>query len=282
LGEGGMGRVFKARHLRMGRLAALKVIRKEKLASRNALRRFQREVRLAARLDHPNVVHAYDAGQVGSTHYFVMEYVEGTDLYRLVQKRGPLPVALACDYIRQAALGLQHAHECGVVHRDVKPHNLMVTPTDRVKVLDVGLALSAETAAEGLTRPGVALGTVDFLAPEQVTDPSSADARADLYGLGCTLYFLLTGRVPFPARAKVQKLLAHLGQEATPVNKIRPGVGPGVSAVVERLLAKRPDDRYPSAAALAEELERLAPSLPWEVDVLAPWSGRADDDTVKD
>jgi serine/threonine protein kinase len=265
LGEGGMGQVFKARHLRMGRIVAIKVIHRERLGKANAVRRFQREVRAAARLDHPNVVHAYDAGQAGSLHYFVMEYIEGIDLHRLVEQQGPLPAAQACEYVRQAALGLQHVHEMGLIHRDVKPHNLMRTPAERIKVLDVSLVRRTDPATDSsvaMTRKGAVLGTVDFLAPEQAADPGAADIRADLYSLGCTFYFLLSGRVPFPEGSLVEKLLKHQREEPAPLEQARPGLPPQVTAVVRRLMAKSAENRYPTAADLAMALEALPPLPP--------------------
>jgi serine/threonine protein kinase len=257
LGEGGMGQVYKARHQLMDRLVALKVIRRERLGEAQAQQRFLREARAAAQLRHPNVVLTFDAGQVGETPYFVMEYVEGIDLGRLVAQRGPLPVAQACEYARQAALGLQHAHERGMVHRDVKPSNLLVTHGGTlVKLLDLGLALLPTpdgTREENLTAPGVFLGTPAYTAPEQATDARRADIRADLYSLGCTLYFLLTGRPPFNG-TMVEMLAGHLHDEATPVEQLRPEVPAGVGKVVRRLLAKRPEQRYQTPAEVARAL----------------------------
>jgi serine/threonine protein kinase len=263
LGEGGMGQVYRARHRHMGRVVALKVIRKEKLARPEAVRRFYREAQAAAQVSHPNIVLAFDAGPAGPTHYLATEYVEGTDLARLVKERGSLPVAVACDYVRQAALGLQHAHERGMVHRDVKPHNLMVTTQGgqaMVKLLDLGLARLEQPAGKevGLTQIGVVLGTPDYLAPEQALDARSADIRADLYGLGCTLYYLLAGRPPFRAASVTDLLLKHQTEEPTPLESLRPEVPPGVGAVVRRLMAKRPEDRYQTPAEVAEALEPFA------------------------
>jgi serine/threonine protein kinase len=190
LGHGGMGEVLKARHTRMGRLVALKVIRADRLARTRAVARFEREVQTVARLDHPNIVHAYDAGVLDDALFLAMEYLEGTDLKRLVRAQGPLPAATACEYARQAAEGLQHACERGVVHRDVKPSNLFLTARGEVvKLLDMGLARLLEEEANLLTRRGVPLGTASYQAPEQILDAGAADARSDLYGLGCTLYF---------------------------------------------------------------------------------------------
>jgi serine/threonine-protein kinase len=203
LGEGGMGQVFRARHLRLDRIDALKVIRPEHVASPHAHARFLREARAAARLSHPNIVRVYDAGESGGTLFLAMEYLPGIDLARLVQAAGPLPPGEACDYLRQAALGLQHAHERGLVHRDVKPANLLLAEEQgTIKILDMGLArlrpAEEEQSASGLTESGTLMGTLDYMAPEQAMDPHGVDIRADLYSLGCTLYFLLTGRPPFP------------------------------------------------------------------------------------
>jgi serine/threonine protein kinase len=252
LGEGGMGTVFKARNWKLGRLAALKLIRKERLANEEAVRRFHREIRAAAQLSHPNIVLAYDAGEDNGAHFFTMEYVEGRDLAWVVGRHGPLPVAAACDYIRQGALGLQHAHEKGMVHRDVKPHNLLLNKQGVVKLLDLGLAqfdASEDEESSTLTQEGVVMGTVDYIAPEQVTDSHSVDIRADLYSLGCTLHFLLTGRVPFPGRKPVEKLYRHRHEHPVPVEQLRPEVPGAVAAVVRKLLAKQPQDRYQTPAA---------------------------------
>jgi formylglycine-generating enzyme required for sulfatase activity/tRNA A-37 threonylcarbamoyl transferase component Bud32 len=266
LGEGGMGAVYKARDARLGRVVALKVIRRELLAHPDAARRFLREVRAAAQLSHPNVVHALDAGEAGGTHFLALEFVEGADLATLVRQRGPLPVELARDCVRQAALGLQHAFERGLVHRDVKPSNLLLTRDGQVKVLDLGLARRHQAdegeASTTLTREGAVMGTLDYIAPEQALDAHSADIRADLYSLGCTLYFLLTGRVPFPGGSATEKLLKHQLEEPEPVERLRPGLPPAVAAVVRNLMAKRPEDRYRTPAELAAALAGTVGDVP--------------------
>jgi WD40 repeat protein/tRNA A-37 threonylcarbamoyl transferase component Bud32 len=272
LGEGGMGQVFKARHDLLGRVVAVKVIRKDRLAGPDAVRRFRQEVRAAAQLSHPNLVLAYDADEVRGMHFLVMEYVEGTDLARLVERSGRLPVAQACDYARQAALGLQHVHERGMVHRDVKPSNLLLSQPGRegqsglVKLLDLGLArLGAGPGGERsstLTEEGMVMGTLDYLAPEQAKDAHAVDIRADLYSLGCTLYHLLAGQPPFDRGARLEKLFNHQWGEAVPVERRRPDVPPRVAAVVRRLMAKRPEDRYQTPAELAVALD--------DPDLLAP------------
>jgi serine/threonine protein kinase len=194
----------------MERPVAIKVISKSVLDHPEALARFQGEVKAAARLQHPNTVAAYDTEQVGDLHMLVMEYVEGIDLAKVLEKKGPLPVAHACHYIRQAALGLQHAFEQGMVHRDIKPQNLMRTPRGQVKILDFGLARMARErkCGRGLTQVGAFMGTPEFVAPEQANDAHTADTRADIYSLGCTLYCLLAGRPPF-----AEEILAGSGHE---------------------------------------------------------------------
>jgi serine/threonine-protein kinase len=273
LGEGGMGQVFKARHRILRRVVALKVIRKERLDRPEVVRRFQREVQAAAQLQHPNVVHAFDAGRIGTTHFIAMEFVDGIDLSRLIRQQGPLGIEQACDYIRQAALGLQHAHERGLVHRDIKPANLLATRVPgsdgkpgpggtKVKVLDMGLArlnpALEDEATRGLTQEGTVVGTVDYLAPEQAVNASHVDIRADIYSLGCTFYHLLTGQAPFAGDTALDKLLKHRCEEAVPVEHLRPEVPPGLAAVVRKMMAKQPGDRYQTPAEVALALSALA------------------------
>lgn len=269
LGTGGMGIVYKAEHRLMQRIVALKIIHKRLTERTDAVERFRQEVKAAARLGHPNIVAAYDAEQAGDLHFLVMEYIEGTNLDQLVRSQGSLPVALACEIARQAALGLQHAHERGMVHRDLKPHNLLLTSTGQVKILDFGLArFGSESNGASLTEPGTVLGTPDYIAPEQARDARQADIRADIYSLGCTLYFLLAGRPPFPEGSALQKLMAH--QERTPPSlaTIRPDVPDGLAHIVERLLAKNPAQRFQTPAEVAEQLTCYAagdPSSPFAV-----------------
>jgi serine/threonine-protein kinase len=305
LGEGGMGQVFKARHRSLGRVVALKVIRRNLLENPKAIARFQREVQAAAQLTHPHIVHAFDADQAGGLYFFAMEYVQGIDLARLIKEKGPLAVPQACDYIRQAALGLQHAFERGLVHRDIKPANLLVaglqgreTPGDSiaalprpypdalrwgiVKILDMGLARLDERADRAdstlLTQIGSVMGTPDFIAPEQARNSHRIDIRADLYSLGCTLYFLLSGQPPFPHGTLAEKLLHHQLDEPEPVELVRrtslfhqvPAVRPSMNTteashvpeavqdLLRRLMAKRPDNRFQTPAELAEALTEAA------------------------
>ena len=261
LGEGGMGKVYKARNWKLCRTVALKVVRKDRLSDADAVRRFQREIRAAAQLSHPNIVHAFDAGESGDRHFYVMEYVDGIDLARLVRRDGPLPIEEARDCIRQAALGLQHAYECGLVHRDIKPHNLLRTHGANgrtiVKILDMGLARLDRGEghdSDAMTREGVVMGTLDYLAPEQARNAHLADTRADLYSLGCTLYFLRTGQPPFSGGTPTEKLIKHQMDSPPPVERLRGDVPAWLSAVVERLLAKKPEHRFQTPAEAAEAL----------------------------
>ncbi|HWG47507.1 MAG TPA: serine/threonine-protein kinase, partial [Gemmataceae bacterium] len=259
LGAGGMGVVFKAEHRLMERTVALKIIRKDLTQQAECVERFRQEVKAAARLSHPNIVAAYDAEQAGDLHFLVMEYIEGTSLDQRVRTRGPLPVALAGDIAYQVALGLQHAHERGMVHRDIKPQNLLLTPAGQVKILDFGLArFCRENSSGSLTAPGVVLGTPEYVAPEQALDARQADIRADLYSLGCTLYFLLAGRPPFSEGSTLQKLMAHQQGTPLPLAEIRPDVPAELLRVVERLTAKDPAQRYQTPAEVADQLAPFA------------------------
>jgi serine/threonine protein kinase len=254
---------------RLDRIVALKVIRQDRQDT-EAVRRFQREARAAAKLSHPNIVIVHDFDQVGDNCFIAMEYVEGVDLYHLVKEQGPLAPPLACDYIRQVALGLQHAHERGLVHRDIKPANLLVagiqvgsskeepsdSPSGVVKILDMGMALlhgvdkdSVHGAADG----GL-MGTPDYMAPEQALDFRQVDIRADLYSLGCTFYYLLTGRPPFDEYPLMRKMMMHQQGKVRPVWELRSSVPPEIDAVVQRLLAKKPEERYQTPAALVDAL----------------------------
>lgn len=288
LGEGGMGKVYKAKHRLMGRTVALKVIRRERLVHPDAVRRFHREIQAAAQLSHPNVVLAYDADRLGDVHFFAMEYVQGSDLGKIVRDRGPLPIREACDYSRQAALGLQHAHERGLVHRDIKPSNLLLTaakeeimraalggvialslsdePRGVIKILDMGLARVAEPLVgedpSRITHEGLVIGTPDFLAPEQARNASTVDIRADLYGLGCTLFYMLTAQTPFPGGTPTEKLLKHAIDPAPDVRGLRGEAPAGLANVLAKMMAKKPEDRYQSPAEAAAALEPFSLNSP--------------------
>jgi WD40 repeat protein len=277
LGEGGMGQVFKARDSRLGQLVALKVIHPQLLHDHEARRRFLRETRSLSLLDHPNIVRAIDAGEAEGRLYLAMEFVEGTDLSRLVKEKGGLPIGQACDCVRQAALALQHAHEQGLVHRDVKPSNLLLTADGPVKMLDLGLArLRAGSDVDGattITDTGVVMGTPDYVAPEQVLDSKRVDIRADLYSLGCTLYHLLTGRPPFAGGTVGQKLMQHQMVEPEAIAALRPEVPAALAAVVQKLMAKRPEDRYQNPAEVVAVLDHLLRTGTWAAGPFAGVAG---------
>ncbi len=264
LGEGGMGAVFSARHLLMRRTVALKLIRDELLAHPSARLRFLREVELLGRLSHPHIVTAHDAEQSEGRLFLVMEFCEGASLANLVHKRGPLSIGMACACAQQTALGLQHALEQGLVHRDIKPGNLLVTATG-LKVLDLGLARLGQTSGNGapaLTEAGMFLGTPDYVAPEQARNPLTADIRSDLYSLGCTLYFSLTGQVPFPGGTAMEKAFRHQSEEPAPLQHLRPDVPREVDAIVRRLMAKQPGERFQTPQAAADALRVWAKWTP--------------------
>lgn len=264
LGEGGMGTVYKARHVKLDKLVAIKVLPRDRLQDKAAVARFEREMRAVGRVDHENIVRAMDAGEVGGRHYLVMEYVSGIDLARLLRKLGPLPIADACELIRQAAFGLDEAHAHGMVHRDIKPSNLMLcrSPGRRppnVKILDLGLALLSDAHAPetGLTSTGQVMGTLDYMAPEQGGDSKSVDIRADLYSLGATLYRLLTGEVIYHGakyETPVQKMMALAIEPAPPIQSRRADIPDGLAAIIHRLLEKNPADRYATPDEVAEAL----------------------------
>lgn len=275
LGQGGMGRVYKAVHQTLHRVVALKMLAPRVVNTAKARKLFLREVRAAGQLSHPNIVTAYDANKLDGRHFLVLEYVDGPNLSEFVREHGPLPVGLACEIVRQTAVGLQYAHERGMVHRDIKPSNLLIervekTRTPLVKILDFGLARLHEPHKQDgsdsvLTQANIIMGTPDFLSPEQARGLHNADIRSDLYSLGCTFYYLLTGRVPFPGGTSLQKLLRHGTEEPSPVEQDVPAP---VLAILRRLLAKKPEDRFQTPADLAAALMPYAdPVVPfWTED----------------
>jgi serine/threonine-protein kinase len=289
LGQGGLSQVLRARHRETNSLFAIKMIRPEVFASPEGRTQFLQEVEAMARLDHPNVVQFCDADQHADTYYFAMEYVEGTDLGKVIRLSGALPVHEACDYVRQAALGLQHAYERNLIHRDIKPVNLFLTyqsesksshnllaaagaaaPAGRaarapiqlkplIKILDWGLAslrspkgLCRDSTIELIERSVV--GTADYLSPEQARNANAVDIRGDIYSLGCSLYYLLTGQAPFPDGSLMQKILAHQQAQPRPIDEFRTDVPAGVIAIVKRMMAKRPEDRFQTPASVALSL----------------------------
>ena len=269
IGKGGMGDVYEARHRKMKRTVALKVIKREFVRKPDAVDRFHREVTTAGQLSHPNIVTAYDADQAANFHFMVMEFVDGVDLSQTVKERGALPVAEACNYIQQVAIGLQYAHERGMVHRDIKPHNLMVTKDGTVKILDFGLASLAPGAvlepdtveARGdLTAAGAIMGTPDFISPEQAHDARTADIRSDIYSLGATLYFLLSAQPPFAEGSVMHKLKSHAQSEPEPLSTVRLDVPADLADVITKMMAKDPDKRFQTPEELAEALKPFSQS----------------------
>jgi serine/threonine protein kinase len=269
LGKGGVSQVFKAWHADRNCMVALKVIHPHLLNNAEAVGRFQREVRAVSRLSHPNIVQSFEDDSLGEAHFFAMEFVQGTSLDKLVQLSGPLPLPQACDFIRQAALGLEHAHERGLVHRDIKPANLVqIAGGSLIKILDFGLARLQRSPdgksgpAVALTMEGAIIGTADYMSPEQARDARNADIRSDIYSLGCTFFFLLTGQPPFPGTALMQKLYNHLNMEPPSLSDKRPEVPAELSAFVRKMMAKKPDERFQTPAEVAEALGPFCKQIP--------------------
>ncbi len=260
LGQGGMGAVYKAVHIKLDKLMALKILRKHMLQEPDAVARFEREMKAVGRVNNQYIVQAHDAGEIDGSHYLAMEYVDGSDLLKLVRTKGPLSVHSACKAVRQAALALLAAHEAGLVHRDVKPSNLLADKKGQIRLLDLGLALLGEDPKGGaagteLTMVGECFGTPDFMAPEQWDDSHGVDGRTDLYALGCTLYFLLTGHAPYEnQKTAVRKMTAHVHDAIPDLKAARGAVPDGVNAIYRKLMAKAPIDRYQTASDLAGAL----------------------------
>jgi eukaryotic-like serine/threonine-protein kinase len=256
LGAGGMSNVYLAEHVLMQRRVAIKVLPKNRVTDTSYLARFHREAQAVASLDHRNIVRAYDVDNDGDNHYLVMEFVEGRDLQRIVKEQGPLGYVAAAEYIRQAAEGLAHAHQAGLIHRDVKPANLLVDQRNVVKLLDLGLArfTDEEQTSLTMTYDENVIGTVDYLAPEQALNSHKVDARADIYGLGCSMYFLLTGHPPFPDGTLAQRLIKHQKQLPPGILADRPDAPSELVDICMKMIAKKPSQRYQSASEVAQAL----------------------------
>lgn len=263
LGSGGMSAVYLAEHTLMRRRVAIKVLPQARIEDSSYLERFHREAQAVASLDHPNIMRAYDVDQEGKVHFLVMEYIEGQSLLELVSSKGPLPYVSCAEYMRQAAEGLSHAHEEGMIHRDIKPGNILVDKRGVVKILDMGLAMffdptgkDDETASLTIQHDERVLGTADYLSPEQALNSHNVDIRTDIYSLGCTFYFILTGHPPFPEGSLAQRLLYHQTKAPAPVEKDRPDVPPSLTAILRKMMEKRPEDRYQNATEVQEALAK--------------------------
>ena len=255
LGSGASGHVFKARHKTSGRMTAIKVLSTDTAQDATAVKRFEREMQAAGRLAHPNIVKTFDAGQWNGQHYLVMEYVEGRDMASVVKTQGPLDVASALRYLEQAAEGLRYAHQEGIVHRDIKPGNLLLDAQGNVRLLDLGLARFADSG-DGLTATQQVMGTVDYMSPEQSADTKRADARADVYSLGATLWYFLTGKKLYEGKGVVERIMLHRSAPIPSLVAVRPEVPAWVDGLLKRMVAKSPDDRFQTMSDLLKALRR--------------------------
>ncbi|MFO0889190.1 MAG: protein kinase [Isosphaeraceae bacterium] len=254
IGHGGMGRVYLARDTRLGRQVALKILSPERMSNPRAIARFRREARVGAQLQHENLVRIYDFGESQGRYFLVMEYIEGKTIGALISEQGPMPPATAARLARQIALGLEHAHRKGLIHRDVNPYNVLVTHEGVAKLADLGLAKDL-TEDERVTREGATVGTFDYVAPEQARQSDSADIRSDVYSLGCTLYHMIAGQVPFPSPSLPEKLFAHQALEPRPLDQVVPEIPAGLAEAVRRMMRKRPEERYATPLQAAQAIE---------------------------
>jgi serine/threonine protein kinase len=278
VGVGGMGQVFLCEHMFMKKRVAVKVLPPAKADQPAALGRFYREARAAGSISHPNIVRTHDIDQEGNLHFIVMEYVDGSNLLDVVKKFGRLEAGRTVSYMRQIALGLEYAYRNGIIHRDIKPGNILIDRRGKAQILDMGLARFFNDQNDNLTvkyDDKIVLGTADYVAPEQVANSHSVDTRADVYALGATMYFLLAGHPPFPTGTVAQKLLWHRTKDPTPLGQIRPDLPEGLVAVVTKMMAKDPKTRFQTPGEVATELERWLPDrvalpAPAEMPVLSP------------
>ncbi|MCE9606246.1 MAG: serine/threonine protein kinase [Planctomycetia bacterium] len=259
IGVGASGAVFKGKHKSSGRLVAIKVLSSAIAQDDVAVRRFQREIEAAGRLAHPNIVQSFDAGQLNGQHYLVMEYVDGADLTTLVKDNGVFSIDMAIRTISQAAAGLQYAHEQGVIHRDIKPRNLLQDKQGGVRLLDLGLVRFSD-GGSSITATQAVMGTIDYMSPEQAVDPKRADVRSDIYSLGCTLWFLLVGRKLYDAKGVVDRIMMHRSSPIPLLMKEREAPK-ALQAVFEKMVAKRPDDRYQTMSEVIVALAAVAKEI---------------------
>ncbi|GAW91420.1 Stk1 family PASTA domain-containing Ser/Thr kinase [Calderihabitans maritimus] len=269
LGGGGMAVVYKGRDTLLNRMVTIKVLREQHASDEDFVRRFQREAQAVASLSHPNIVSIFDVGEEDGLHYLVMEYVEGRTLKEIIREKAPLDVRNAINIVTQICDALDHAHENGIVHRDIKPHNILVTPAGRVKVTDFGIAKAPTTAT--VTYTGTIVGSVHYISPEQARGEATG-AKSDLYSLGVVMYEMLTGKLPFSGESPISVALKHIQSEPTPPRELNPDLPPSVEAVILKALAKRPEERYESAGELAADLR--------EFRYPAHWDRREEEDTL--
>jgi len=292
VGVGGMGQVFLCEHMFMKRRVAVKVLPPAKAEHPAALGRFYREARAAGVLEHVNIVRTHDIDQDGNLHFIVMEYVDGSNLLEMVKKFGPMEIGRAMSYSHQIALGLNYAFNAGIIHRDIKPGNVLVDRRGLARILDMGLARFFQDQTDNLTvkyDDKIVLGTADYVAPEQVANSHAVDVRADIYALGATLYFLLAGHPPFPTGTVSQKLIWHRTKDPTPIQQVRPEVPDEIAAILAKLMAKDPNNRYQTPGEVAAAMKHLVPArvaMPTAAEMpqlcIAVTEGQATTDTVSD
>ena len=270
IGQGGMGRVYLARDTRLNRQVALKILSPERVSNPRAIARFQREARVGAQLQHENLVRIYDFGESNGRYYLVMEFIEGKTIGTLISEQGQIAPVAAARLVRQVALGLEHAHRKGLIHRDVNPYNILVTRDGTAKLADLGLAIDL-AEEDHVTREGATVGTFDYVAPEQARHSHSADIRSDIYSLGCSIYHMCAGQVPFPGPSLPEKLFAHQALEPTPLNQLVAGLPDGLGEIINRMMRKSPDERFATPMQVVQALDRYVdePSLTTNRDLVS-------------
>ncbi len=271
IGKGGMGTVYLARDSKTKRLLAIKILSpKRAKQEERTLVRFQREMEISKRLNHPHIALTFDSGESKGVYFIAMEYIPGKTLSKNIIEKGPLKVQRAARLFLEVVSGLDHAHTQGVIHRDLKPSNIMITPNGHAKILDLGFALmegEVSVAREIIGGQGIVVGSMDWIAPEQVKDAVGVDARADIYALGCTMYFAMTGKLPFPGGTPKEKMIRHQTEQPPPITKLNPSLPEGFAAIIQKMMAKKPADRYANAKEIRDTLIRWVgkePNLPMD------------------